>query len=101
MNSMQKPPLTTPVLTVLQKRPYTTPVLTAHGTFVNETAATEKRFGASDGVHLHGATDRDRQLTRRVELTEQYRRSSTRQSVDSAGAGAPNQPPRVRRSNFG
>ena len=53
MNSMQKPPLTTPVLTVLQKRPYTTPVLTAHGT-LEELTKTEKQFGASDGFTFMG-----------------------------------------------
>ena len=54
MNSMQKPPLTTPVLTVLQKRPYTTPVLTAHGTLEELTKTTEKKFGASDGFTFMG-----------------------------------------------
>ena len=55
MNRIQKPPLTTPVLTVLQKRPYTTPVLTAHGTLEDlTTQTTEKKFGASDGFTFLG-----------------------------------------------
>jgi hypothetical protein len=52
MNSMQKPPLTTPMLTVLQKRPYTTPVLTAHGTLESD-EATEKVW-RSDGFTFMG-----------------------------------------------
>ena len=54
MNSMQKPPLTTPVLTVLQKRPYTTPVLTAHGTLEELTKQIAKKFGPSDGFTFQG-----------------------------------------------